>query len=289
MDTADKTGIKALEIPKRKITLIAPGAGLMGCDSKMNLVTRGLVDTTRGRILCASKPRARKLINLQKLLVDGAIVLEGHREKERPVFEGDISSGGFHSFVLDGTGGHFVDADEDGGDRLIRWLREHLVVHTLNEESRVQLWEVRGGSPVGDRIPGDPDFKRRLLRALGDPCRVEAVGDPPPPPRVSLLTDRMKGDLRAASGKGGANPLFKVFSPEGSATWLLCSLDDDGDTLWAVCDLGMGCVEYGTVSLTELETTRTPGFKLPMERDRYFDPKGRTVSDFLEKDSLAGV
>jgi dihydroorotate dehydrogenase len=67
---------------------------------------------------------------------------------------------------------------------------------------------------------------------------------------------------------------------------LLCSLEDDGDTLWAVCDLGLGYVEYGTVSLKELETGRGPRFKMPFERDRHFDGRGFNMAEALGKTSL---
>ena len=80
--------------------------------------------------------------------------------------------------------------------------------------------------------------------------------------------------------------LYKLFSPEGAATWLLCSLAPDGDTLWAVCDLGLGYVEYGTVSLAELETLVTPKFKLHVELDRHFDGSKLDVGELLRRDRV---
>jgi hypothetical protein len=53
-----------------------------------------------------------------------------------------------------------------------------------------------------------------------------------------------------------------------------------------VCDLGQGYVEYGTVSLRELETARGPRFKLPMERDLHFDGSKFPISELLGKTSL---
>jgi hypothetical protein len=45
----------------------------------------------------------------------------------------------------------------------------------------------------------------------------------------------MKLQLLEAEEKGNpTHPLFKIFSPEGAATWLLCGMEPNEDTLWAV-------------------------------------------------------
>ena len=73
--------------------------------------------------------------------------------------------------------------------------------------------------------------------------------------------------------------VLKLFG--GSAcTWLITEIEPDNDTLWGLCDLGMGCCEFGTVSLRELETTRFPPFGLGVERDRWF--KGGSVKSFQD-------
>lgn len=66
-------------------------------------------------------------------------------------------------------------------------------------------------------------------------------------------------------------PVVKLFSPWGGSTWLLTELDDDGDTMFGLCDLGMGCPELGYVSLNELTSLRGP-MGLRIERDTHFDP-----------------
>jgi hypothetical protein len=104
---------------------------------------------------------------------------------------------------------------------------------------------------------------------------------PAPPKRHSILTDEDKADLRAAEDRVTAGEpakvLIKLFNPAGAGTWLLCSMEDDMDTLWSVCDLGQGCVEYGTVSLEELETTKLP-MGLHIEKDKFFDRKNNNLS-----------
>jgi len=81
-----------------------------------------------------------------------------------------------------------------------------------------------------------------------------------------------KSDLAALEKNRGVpspKPVVKFFNPCGAATWLIADIDEDGDTLFGLCDLGMGCPELGYVSLRELENLRLP-FGLKIERDRSF-------------------
>lgn len=90
------------------------------------------------------------------------------------------------------------------------------------------------------------------------------------------------------TGKSG-DVVLKLFGGS-NCTWLITDIDTDGDTLSGLADLGMGCCEFGTVSLRELMSTRFPPLGLPVERDRHF--KGGKVEDFLkyyeEHNTLAG-
>src|SRR3546814_8573666 len=60
-------------------------------------------------------------------------------------------------------------------------------------------------------------------------------------------------------------PVIKFFNPVGAATWLATELYADGDTLFGLADLGFGCPELGTFSLSELAGVRLP-FGLGIER-----------------------
>lgn len=64
-------------------------------------------------------------------------------------------------------------------------------------------------------------------------------------------------------------PVAKFFSPVGAATWLATELGEDGDTLFGLADLGFGCPELGSFSLSELASVRLP-FGLRIERDLGF-------------------
>lgn len=65
-------------------------------------------------------------------------------------------------------------------------------------------------------------------------------------------------------------PVLKLFNPVGAATWLATELDEDGDTLFGLADLGFGCPELGYFSLSEIASLRLP-FGLCIERDIGFE------------------
>ncbi len=82
------------------------------------------------------------------------------------------------------------------------------------------------------------------------------------------LHDRLlaNGRLRAADHV----PVVKLFNPLGAASWLATELDEDGDTLFGLADLGFGCPELGSFSLSEMSAVRLP-LGLGIERDLWFD------------------
>jgi len=76
-------------------------------------------------------------------------------------------------------------------------------------------------------------------------------------------------------------PVVKIFTPDGNATWLLTELDPNGEHLaFGLCDLGLGEPELGYVSLHELAAARGP-LGLSLERDLYFAPT-RTIAGYAE-------
>ncbi|WP_341487162.1 DUF2958 domain-containing protein [Pararhizobium sp. A13] len=67
-------------------------------------------------------------------------------------------------------------------------------------------------------------------------------------------------------------PVFKLFTPDGAATWLIASAEpDEPDILFGLCDLGVGFPELGSVRLSEIENIRGL-LGLPVERDLGFRP-----------------
>lgn len=86
-----------------------------------------------------------------------------------------------------------------------------------------------------------------------------------------LLTQDQRARL-IANGKtqGDHAPVVKFFSPVSAATWLFSELDEDGDTLFGLCDLGFGCPELGSASLAEIADVKLP-LGLSIERDLHFE------------------
>ena len=105
---------------------------------------------------------------------------------------------------------------------------------------------------------------------------------------MKLLTKALRERLL----KNGRNrdqdhaPPLKVFNPTGAATWLFSELDEDGDTLFGLADLGFGTPELGYSSLTEMAAIRVR-FGLGIERDLHFRPR-YPLSIYTEAARAAG-
>ena len=96
-----------------------------------------------------------------------------------------------------------------------------------------------------------------------------------------LLTDELRQTLRTNAvlremhtrrelPEPDPAPVVKFFNPLGSATWLATELDRDGDTLFGLADLGFGCPELGSFSLSGIRAVRLP-YGLWIERDLSFE------------------
>jgi len=75
-------------------------------------------------------------------------------------------------------------------------------------------------------------------------------------------------------------PVVKLFTTDGNATWLLTELNPDIDLAFGLCDLGHGQPELSYVSLKELTAARGP-LGLPLECDLHFAPT-LTIAAYAE-------
>lgn len=75
-------------------------------------------------------------------------------------------------------------------------------------------------------------------------------------------------------------PVVKFFGG-AAATWLITELDENGDTMFGLCDLGFGSPEMGDVSLSEMEGTGR------IERDRWFTAD-KTLTEYANEAREAG-
>lgn len=108
---------------------------------------------------------------------------------------------------------------------------------------------------------------------------------------MDLLTDDLRQALLAnGDHRDGLErdpvPVVKFFNPCGAATWLATELDADGDTLFGLADLGFGCPELGSFSLSEIAAVRLR-FGLRVERDLHFTTEHR-LSEWAEAARQAG-
>ena len=85
-----------------------------------------------------------------------------------------------------------------------------------------------------------------------------------------LLTSNLRERLLANGRHRGLDhaPVVKFFNPLGIGTWLATELDEDGDTLYGLADLGEP--ECGSFSLAEMQEVQLP-LGMRIERDILFE------------------
>jgi hypothetical protein len=93
---------------------------------------------------------------------------------------------------------------------------------------------------------------------------------------MKLFTKGIDKKLFAQFPKGGSlegqKVIAKVFNPYGRGRWYIMNSDpDEPNYLWGIVQLFEGEPEVGSFSREELENIRVGAFKLPLERDLYFD------------------
>lgn len=101
------------------------------------------------------------------------------------------------------------------------------------------------------------------------------------------VEDRVRLLVNALADEKDHEPVVKLFTPDGNATWLLTESDpDDPNRLFGLCDLGLGSPELGYVSLAELAALRGM-MGLPIERDLHFIAD-KPLSAYAEEARLKG-
>lgn len=95
------------------------------------------------------------------------------------------------------------------------------------------------------------------------------------PRTETLIPDNLRAALIANGRTSGEyedfdpRPVVKLFTPDGSATWLITEAyeEPDGDLrMFGLCDLGLGSPELGYVMLSEIDEVGG-GLCLPVERE----------------------
>ena len=128
---------------------------------------------------------------------------------------------------------------------------------------------------TNDALPGLPPSY------LGDADALNLL----PAFAVERLLDN--GRRIAMTGDDDVEPVVKLFTPDAGCTWLLVSLDpDQPDHAYGLCDLGLGCVEIGSVSIAEIRSIRG-AIGLPPERDLHFEAEG-TLGWYADRARVSG-
>lgn len=85
-----------------------------------------------------------------------------------------------------------------------------------------------------------------------------------------LVTPELRERLLANGRRRGLDhvPVVKLFNPLGMGSWLAAELDEDGDTLFGLADLGYP--ELGAFSLAEMQELKLP-LGMGIERDILFE------------------
>ncbi|REF73465.1 DUF2958 domain-containing protein [Paracoccus versutus] len=84
-----------------------------------------------------------------------------------------------------------------------------------------------------------------------------------------LLTDELRDRLLANGRRRDVDhvPVVKFFNPFGAGVWPATALDEDGDLMFGLADIGRP--ELGCWSFTEMQAIRLP-FGMGLERDVLF-------------------
>jgi len=124
-----------------------------------------------------------------------------------------------------------------------------------------------------------------MLTDLLPPDYDTSAVQPTTPARHAFLTAKEKEKLSKAP-RDSITPLYRVFGG-GVHTYLLCRLSDDQDTLWGYADIGAGLVEFGPMSLSEMELVRFKPLNLPFEKDRFWKNPKLTIPQIRVMRSLS--
>jgi hypothetical protein len=95
---------------------------------------------------------------------------------------------------------------------------------------------------------------------------------------MTFLTELQRAQMLANGAARAKNealdlfPVVKLHTLDAGASWLLVSLDADGDLAYGLCDPGHGFPELGAVSLSALDGVRGPR-GLRIVTDPHFKPR----------------
>lgn len=102
--------------------------------------------------------------------------------------------------------------------------------------------------------------------------------------RIKMIQNGMESQ----KGYSGNHwPVVKLFTPDACCTWLLSELDpEDPDIAFGLCDLGLGLLQLGYMSISEIASIRGR-LGLPVERNLYFKAR-KSLLDYFNDAQIIG-
>lgn len=284
--------------PKDKITLVYLSPSIMSAVVKSKLVVREVNVPHNGKriVAVAESSRHRKMTSLEGTIANiisnggkGAFILRGHEDGEFYA-EGEVSQGSVRRSLWDGTfriSHPTLAASPETYRKIVDNIRSRLVFNNCDVLRHIRFVDKASAQDGSEAkvsfIPSEltDDLPRHVLR--------EWNSKPAPAFHKSPFTDAQMDkliELAKQEDMYGVAPAFKLFKPGTACTWLVYGADPDRDTLYVVADIGMDCVESGTLSLKEI--CQVMPRTLAPELDRHYDPKkmAYTIGELFRMSSL---
>ena len=104
--------------------------------------------------------------------------------------------------------------------------------------------------------------------------------------RIKMIQNGMESQ----KGYSGNHwPVVKLFTPDAGCTWLLSELDPgEPDIAFGLCDLGLGLLQLGYMSISEIASIRGRlGF--PVERNPYFMARKSLLDYFKDAQRIGRI
>ena len=104
--------------------------------------------------------------------------------------------------------------------------------------------------------------------------------------RIKMIQNGMESQ----KGYSGNHwPVVKLFTPDAGCTWLLSELDpEDPDIAFGLCDLGLGLLQLGYMSISEIASIRGR-LGLPVEHTPYFMAKKSLLDYFNDAQRIGRI
>lgn len=286
---AQQSQLKFSEVLKKgdKITVLKVGSMMFTSAYKLVVREIDFPLASGGKVTAVAEPRKKKMTALESLCGDhgGALVLRGHDLKVCDEYAARLPSNGsgFTTRIMTTDSALRVTVQDraltDDMSDVVDYINQHLVACNLT-------YPVKFVDKTVDPSTRGED-KARIIATAGANLPFHSIAGTPKPRKTYFPNPFTPAQIADLKERNKAEDVFtqapycKLFRPGTACTWLVYSMEDDNDTLWVVADIGMDCVEAGTLSLKEAREEVPGTMAMAPEVDRHFDPS-KLAYTFLE-------